>query len=94
MEPSSSQPVPLRDPDLEALRVELGRIPSEEARGRALVLLERVERHVARLQAVVRDHPEPLLRFHVGGRITFVNPACCAYWRRERVDLLVLTRPV
>jgi PAS domain S-box-containing protein len=41
---------------------------------------------------VVHDQAELVFRFHAGGRVTFVNMACCRYWRRERVDLL--GRPV
>ncbi|MFH1465666.1 MAG: PAS domain S-box protein [Pseudomonadota bacterium] len=92
MEPRSQPPSPPPDTDIEALRAELERIPSEEARARARALLDRIARHDARLQAVIQDQPDPLFRFHVGGRITFVNPACCAYWGRERVELL--GRPV
>jgi PAS domain S-box-containing protein len=89
--PAPASRIP-RDPDIEALRAELERVPSEEARARALAILERIERRDARLAAVVQDQPEPLFRFHAAGRITFVNAACCAYWQRERVELL--GRPV
>ncbi len=70
----------------------LERIPGERHQRRARALLEHLERREARLRAVVHDQAELVFRFHAGGRITFVNRACCRYWLKERVDLL--GRPV
>jgi PAS domain S-box-containing protein len=70
----------------------LERIPGERAQLRARTLLQHLERRAARLEAVVQDQTELVFRFHAGGRVTFVNRACCRYWRRARVELL--GRPV
>lgn len=68
------------------------RLPGEELQQCARALLEQIERREARIEAVINDQAELVFRFHAGGRLTFVNKACCRYWRRERVDLL--GRPV
>lgn len=87
----TTAPNPL-DRDLDTLRAEVGKLPGEDQRARLLALLDAVGRRISRLEAVVQDHPDPLFRFHGGGRITFANRACCEYWGRERVELL--GRPV
>ncbi len=78
--------------ELQELYALLQRLPGERAQARARTLLQHLERREARLWAVVHDQTELVFRFHAGGRVTFVNRACCRYWRRERVDLL--GRPV
>jgi PAS domain S-box-containing protein len=78
--------------ELAELRALLGRIPGDEPRDRADRLLDQIERRSARLRAVVQDQTELVFRFHAGGRVTFVNQACCRYWRKERIELL--GRPV
>jgi len=78
--------------EMQELYALLERLPGDRAPARARALLERLERREARLRAVVHDHAELVFRFHAGGRITFVNPACCLYWGRDRVELL--GRPV
>jgi len=78
--------------ELQELYELIQRLPGERAPARALTLLQHFERRSARLRAVVHDQAELVFRFHAGGRVTFVNPACCRYWRRERVELL--GRPV
>ena len=90
-------PQPIESQDIEGdelveLYALLERLPGERSQARARTLLERLERREARLRAVVHDQAELVFRFHVGGRITFVNAACCRYWRKERVELL--GRPV
>ena len=94
-EEPSSAPLAIPQPpdqDLRELCALVARIPSEEARAQALLLIERFERREARMRAVLQDQVEPLLRFHAGGRVTFANPAACRFWRKERVELL--GRPV
>jgi PAS domain S-box-containing protein len=78
--------------ELTELYALLSRLPGDDLQRRARALLEQVERRESRLRAVVHDQSELVFRFHAGGRVTFVNQACCRYWRRERVDLL--GRPV
>jgi len=78
--------------ELQELYELIQRLPGERTPARALTLLQHFERRSARLRAVVHDQAELVFRFHAGGRVTFVNPACCRYWRRERVELL--GRPV
>ncbi len=86
-------PAPRSSPDeFEELYALVRRLPGDEAPARARRLLEGLQRREARLRDVVNDLPELVFRFHAGGRITFVNPACCAYWKRPRVELL--GRPV
>ncbi len=53
-------------------------------------LLERIPGERAQLRA--RTLLQHLERRAAGGRVTFVNRACCRYWRRARVELL--GRPV
>lgn len=80
------------DAELEELYSILERLPGERLQERARTLLSHLERREARLRAVVHDQAELVFRFHAGGRVTFVNPACCEYWQRSRVELL--GRPV
>jgi PAS domain S-box-containing protein len=89
--PSSSPPGPELEELVELYEL-LERLPGERAQRRARELLQRIERRAARLDAVVQDQTELVFRFHAGGRVTFVNRACCRYWRKARVELL--GRPV
>lgn len=89
---SNEQPIDGEAQELLELYTLIQRLPGERTQARARTLLQHLERREGRLRAVVHDQTELVFRFHAGGRITFVNPACCAYWRRERVELL--GRPV
>ncbi len=66
----------------------LQRLPGEELRRRARELLQVIDVRRARMSGIVEDQAELVLRFHTGGRVTFVNRAACEYWRRERVGML------
>jgi PAS domain S-box-containing protein len=85
---SSDLPSPSGDKELDELYGLMERLPGERRQERARALLQQLERREARLRAVVHDQTELVFRFHAGGRVTFVNPACCGYWRRTRVELL------
>ncbi len=91
-EPTSTPAHTSEERELAELYTLIDSLPGERSAARGRKLLEHLERREARLRAVVHDQAELVFRFHAGGRVTFVNPACCRYWRRERVELL--GRPV